>query len=117
MRVPVILAAIVAWAMLGSCAHNEPRLSPDKRRACLAEGGYESRGPFGYAFCQVRYGDGGRHCSTKSDCEGQCILMNEGPPRYPAGTPASGLCEAERSTFGCFAVIMDGKSIGEICKD
>lgn len=116
----IALLSIVAIAV-GSCSSPPKRLNTSERRSCIAQGGYESRGPFGSPFCQFRYPDGGKVCSGKSDCEGKCLLSVDGPPGSDPRPeePARGLCEAERSTFGCYAVVEGGKVSpeGAICVD
>lgn len=105
---------------IGSCAPSQPRLSASETRLCREQGGYLSRAPFGGAFCQFRYPDGGKACSDKRDCEGRCLHLggDSGPALAPL-SPATGTCEAERSTFGCYAEVLDGKisAEGTICVD
>lgn len=114
--------AVVAGIAVGSCVHPPRKMSRSDAKACTAQGGYESRSPFGFPFCQFRYSDGGKQCSGKSDCEGRCLHSVDGGPKDPVpkpGDPAKGLCEAEKSSFGCYAVVEDGKIAGEgaICWD
>ena len=124
MRIIVRFAQlIVAVSLLSGCTEPSKTLSSADRKMCVAEGGFESRGPFGYPICQLRYADGGTICSDKADCTGRCLLnLDSDPPGDPIpqpGRPAKGQCEAERSTFGCFAVVVGGKvtSEGAVCVD
>lgn len=116
----MILLMLAIFGM-GSCSRPLARLNKSDTRSCVAQGGYESGGPFGSPFCQFRYSDGGKLCSGKSDCEGQCIVAIGGQPGSDPkpGAPAHGACEAERSTFGCYAKVEDGKVSleGSVCVD
>lgn len=110
MRIAVGLAAILAWALTGSCAHVTPRLKPADLRACLAEGGYESVAPFGVPFCQLDYADGGKVCQGRSDCIGRCLSdAPENARTIAVGSAVTGRCERHRSTFGCYGAVEDGK--------
>jgi len=97
-------------ALCAACATKHPSLSARDLRQCRASGGYEGGGPFGERFCQYRYADAGKSCRGKADCLGQCL---SDPPadvsRMQVGTPVSGRCAAERTTFGCFGRVEDGK--------
>lgn len=124
MRQVLISLRLITLATLllipGSCSAPPKRLDPAELRTCLAQGGYESGGPFGNPFCQFRYADGGRSCSGKMDCQGRCILWVDGEPNDPLPQPgdtAVGVCEAEQSTFGCYAVVEQGRisPSGAIC--
>jgi hypothetical protein len=123
MTTKACLASLLAAAgLLGSCSEPNKTLSSADRRVCVAEGGFESRGPFGYPICQLRYADAGKSCSDKSECSGRCILDVAGSPSDPLPQPgqtAVGKCEPARSTFGCFATIVGGKISpeGAICVD
>jgi hypothetical protein len=105
--------------LAGSCARPRPKLGTDALRACLAEGGYESRGGFGEPLCQIRYTDAGKVCLRKSDCEGECLgdWADDPKARLKVGDAAAGKCSAERTTFGCNDVIDDGKVVGGGCTD
>jgi hypothetical protein len=95
---------------LGCTQPYQAKLTGAQRRQCQADGGFESRSPFGGPFCQFRYSDGGKVCRGKADCSGQCLSdPPENPQGVEVGTPIAGRCEAERSTFGCHARVEDGK--------
>jgi hypothetical protein len=115
------LALLLAALMLTSCAQPAKSLSTAERKACLAEGGYESRSAFGYPICQADFADSGRACSDKSDCQGRCLLMLDGPPGPvpKPGDAAKGICEPRRYTPGCYAEVVDGKvsNAGAYCLD
>lgn len=124
MRIVVRLTeVIIAVAVLSGCTQANKTLSSADRRMCVAEGGFESRGPFGYPICQLRYSDGGKTCSDKADCAGRCLVnLDGGSPGDPIPEPgqaARGQCEAQRSTFGCYAVVVGGRitSEGAVCVD
>lgn len=97
---------------VSSCAPHEPpilKLAASEVLSCRASGGYESRTPFGQPFCQQRFADGGKSCSTKSDCTGRCLSDDDRLLSASVGTPSKGHCEAERQSFGCFVVIDEEK--------
>lgn len=72
-----------------------------------AQGGYESRAPFGSPIC--RYSDAGNIFSGKADCQGRFLHYSDklGEPKVSDGV--AGQCEAERSTFGCYGTVEGGK--------
>ncbi|MDP2008651.1 MAG: hypothetical protein Q8K11_00590 [Phenylobacterium sp.] len=106
-----VLLLLIVGGVLASCASVwNAHLSSHELKACIQGGGYESRGPFGYPICQHRYADGGKTCSSRSDCAGRCLA--DAPEDWRSrslGTLAAGRCEAESSTFGCYALVEDGK--------
>ena len=110
---------IVSVACVGSCSAPPKRLVPTEVKVCRAQGGYESRAPFGNPFCQFRYDDAGKACSGKADCEGRCLSYFDGQPNEPrVGSNVTGKCEAERSTFGCYGTVEGGKlATDEGCTD
>lgn len=84
--------------------------------ACAAKGGeVRQEGMLGTWRCTVPYGDAGKSCRDKSDCEGKCLL----PPESEAvtGEEATGACQATDSPFGCYAEIVDGKIAAALCVD
>ena len=112
---------ILAIVGIESCSHPPARLNAAESRICVSQGGYESGGAFGSPFCQYRYSDAGKVCSSKSNCQGQCIVTIEGSlgSEPKPGTSAHGTCEAEHSTFGCYAKVENGKISpeGGVCVD
>jgi hypothetical protein len=103
--------ALLIALMVGSVAEAAPkRLSKEEAQACHAKGGYESRAPFGAPICQFRYADAGKVCSDKKDCFGRCLSEGRDDGlTLKVGTPISGRCEAEQSTFGCYGVVDGGR--------
>jgi hypothetical protein len=110
---------IVAVACAGSCSAPPKRLSSTDAKVCRAQGGYESRAPFGGPFCQFRYGDAGKSCSGKADCQGRCLFYFGGQPNEPkVGDSVAGKCEAERESFGCYGTVEAGKlAMDQGCTD
>jgi len=102
---------IVMLIGLGSCAEKRRKvLSAVEAQQCRAQGGYESRAPFGTPICQIRYADAGKTCTGKADCFGRCL--SDAPDNASAlavGTSVAGRCEAAKQTFGCHARVEDGK--------
>lgn len=112
---PLIVAVVYA----GSCSAPPKRLSSTEAKVCRAQGGYESRAPFGSPFCQFRYSDAGKSCSGKTDCQGRCLFYFDGQSHEPkVGDSVAGTCEAERSSFGCYGTVEAGKlATDEGCTD
>ena len=120
-RVPLI-GCLVALVSGTSCtAPPHARLNATQAGQCRIRGGFESRGGFGEPFCQFRYTDGGKTCSGKADCQGECVSDMPSDARLgtiPAGTAAAGHCAAEQSLFGCYALVEGGKLVtGYECAD
>lgn len=112
------IIVLSAGLLCGSCSPPRKRLNISERKVCLARGGYESTAPFGAPFCQQKYADGGKVCSGKSDCQGQCIAYEDNSgPELKFGQTIIGYCEAEHSTFGCYANVEGGRSQGVVCVD
>ena len=67
--------------------------------------------------CIVPYADAGKPCSGPEDCEGRCLILLNGNdiPTPENGAPATGQCEPEHGTDGCYTVIVDGKAEKSIC--
>lgn len=119
---PLAITALLTLFVVGSCSSPPKRLEATARRSCLAQGGYESRSAFGFPICQFRYADGGKTCSGKVDCQGQCLISVDGPPEKPlpkSGDWANGTCQSEQYSPGCFVEIEDGRigSEGAFCED
>jgi hypothetical protein len=118
--VAVKLVLLIALGLISSSADARQRLSKSEARECHAKGGRESTTPFGHAFCQIDYPDGGKTCRGKADCQGQCLA--EIPNNYlviPVGAPVAGQCAISRSVFGCHGVVENGKLAGDgwVCFD
>ena len=110
-RIKEAAVCVVMLIGLGSCAEKRrPVLSAAEAQQCRAQGGYESRAPFGTPICQIRYADAGKTCTGKADCLGQCLSdAPENASVVSVGTPVAGRCEAEKQSFGCYARVEGGK--------
>lgn len=104
-------ALYITLVALGGCADKAPpTLTTTESRQCVAEGGYESRAPFGTPICQMRYIDAGKSCAGKADCLGRCLSdAPDNAAAIPVGALVVGRCEAEKQTFGCYASVEGGK--------
>lgn len=115
------LAALVAVTVsLLGCARPLPTLSRSEALQCRANGGFQSRAPFGTPICEVPYADAGKTCTEKTDCLGRCLLQLTGTAATnpKPGTPVTGRCEASNATFGCFTTVEDGKTTDAgVCVD
>jgi hypothetical protein len=119
---------IIAALSIGGCSSRPKHLTLGETKVCRAQGGYESHAPFGYPFCQFSYGDAGKACSGKADCQGKCLFDIVGTPRLfemghkhegpKPGDVVTGKCQEEHDTFGCYATVEGGKlSNDEACFD
>ena len=110
-RLHTLVACVALLFGTGGCAERRPlKLDVARAQQCLAEGGFESRAPFGGPICQSRLADAGKVCTGKSDCLGQCL--SDAPEKaalVSVGTPVAGRCEAVKQTFGCFGRVEGGK--------
>ncbi|MEM7729611.1 MAG: hypothetical protein AAF311_10095 [Pseudomonadota bacterium] len=89
-------------------------LSEADRTACLASGGtVERAGILGAERCTRPYGDGGMACIDSNQCQGQCRTDLD----TPAGTPVTGVCQANDNPFGCFAEVVAGRAGPGLCVD
>lgn len=81
--------------------------------ACLAKGGHIGYyGMFGTPVCAIAFADAGKTCSDKADCQGRCLVENS---ELEVGSAASGKCEADDHTDGCYAEVRQGKVGGGMC--
>ena len=87
----------------------------DTEETCRAKGGtFRPVCLMGLRACVMKYADGGKPCTGKAQCEGQCRL--EGPPPMPGAT-ATGACQRASDPCGCFTVVEDGKAQAALCVD
>lgn len=87
----------------------------DDDQSCQAKGGTLRRiCLMGTISCVLKYADGGKSCSGKAQCLGQCRF--EGAPLPPAASVV-GVCQRTTDPCGCFATVEDGKVQGMRCVD
>jgi hypothetical protein len=99
----------------------DPPLAATERRPTAAETrAYAARGGtiqpicmLGELACVVRYRDGGKRCSDKRDCVGECLY--EGPD--PPPPKAAGSCQRTSDPCGCKAPIHHGRVEPALCAD
>jgi hypothetical protein len=83
-------------------------------RQCRARGGtLQPVCMLGELFCVVPYRDGGKRCTDKRDCTGECLY--EG--REPAPSKATGSCQRTNDPCGCKAPIHHGRVKPAVCLD
>lgn len=86
--------------------------------ACTAQGGVvRQEGLLGLWRCVVPYADAGASCNDASDCEGRCFGRDDVTDYEAEPGAAVGVCEADDSPFGCFAVIEGGDVTPMLCVD
>ena len=96
---------------------DESRAEIDEE-ACAAQGGtVRQEGLLGLWRCVVPYSDAGASCSDASDCEGRCFGSDDVTDYDAEPGEAVGVCEADDSPFGCFAIIEGGEITPMLCVD
>ncbi len=65
--------------------------------------------------CVLTYADGGKSCSDKKDCTGECIY--EGDDNAPKSGPVTGVCQRTSDPCGCRAPVSGGKIMQKVCVD
>ena len=89
----------------------------EERARCEAAGGtVERTGRAGWEHCVQTYPDAGKSCHDGDDCLGDC-RVSEGLQVSEPGTPIVGVCQTRDISFGCYAIVEDGKAAGSICVD
>ena len=68
-------------------------------------------------ICVVRTPDANKRCTDSSQCKGRCIVDDDGEEGLRRGARATGACEADNATFGCFAEVRRGRLMGSLCVD
>ena len=86
----------------------------DETRQCRARGGtIQPVCMLGELACVVRYRDGGKRCSDKRDCTGECLYDGPGP----APLTGFGTCQRTSDPCGCKAPIHHGRVQPALCID
>ncbi|MGB6317189.1 MAG: hypothetical protein WBG08_01015 [Litorimonas sp.] len=95
-------------------APEDGRLSEAERSTCLKTGGtVERAGILGAERCTRPYGDAGMACLDSAQCQGQCRT----DVGTAAGTPVTGVCQANDNPFGCFSEVVAGRAGPGLCID
>jgi len=122
-RAAIILPLVLLQFGCAYPMDTEPPAHPADPRGCPSRGGHiERRGMFGDRVCVTPYADAGRACTDTSQCAGRCLILLGTPETngqsYPVGRQASGQCEPDNRTFGCYVEIRAGRvSDGGACED
>lgn len=84
--------------------------NPDKEKCESTQGNlWQPQGMAQIPACISTYSDGGKSCTSSSQCQGECIVTNSEKPA---------VCAQTSSKFGCRATIEDFKQHGGImCAD
>lgn len=91
-----------------------PGPTPEDEKECKARGGrIQAVCMLGSFECVIRYRDGGKRCTDKRDCTGECWY--EGPRPIPA--QAAGVCQRTSDPCGCHARVIGGKVQPTMCLD
>lgn len=92
----------------------EPGPTAVETRQCSARGGtIQAVCMLGELVCVVRYRDGGKRCTDKRDCTGECLYER----RDPAPPHATGSCQRTNDPCGCKAPIHHGRVQPAVCLD
>lgn len=89
---------------------------------CRAKGGtFEYQGFSLAPVCTTPLSDGGKPCSSSSECEGKCIVdLDRRGIDYrtlPKGTAVAGQCTAQAPHFGCYVPVHEGRALQAMCAD
>ena len=116
-----LLGATLALALTGCTPAVEmaQRGTPSKTLlSCANSGGtLQARGRSRQMICVHPYGDAGKSCSSKKDCQGRCIADRTDGELPKLGDAVAGRCEADNRLFGCYAEVEGGKAKAAICVD
>ncbi|HZV17456.1 MAG TPA: hypothetical protein VFF84_02060 [Sphingobium sp.] len=111
------LAALLATSGCQSSIQLTPGSPTPEALSCARTGGFlDKRGRRGDLMCVHAFGDAGKACSAKKDCQGRCLAATDGTlPKV--GEEARGICQADNKLFGCFAEVEYGKVKSSMCID
>lgn len=88
--------------------------STPEAAACAADGGaIQPVCRMQTLQCVIAYSDAGQACRDGDDCQGDCRV----DPSTPAGSAATGQCQATSDPCGCFANVEDGRAQAGLCVD
>ena len=123
----LLIAAISAG--LASCADVLAQRGLDRTRElalaeidtvqCELDGG-TVRGVcmLGLPACVVPYTDAGEICTDSSECEGRCLIDIDASDAQPiVGTSATGVCQADTDSCGCWHEVLGSRVQPGICVD
>jgi hypothetical protein len=91
------------------------KMTEGERATCRASGGEVGQGGLSPRDrCIVPYPDGGKPCTSSTQCAGACLAESGPSGDVPV---SSARCQADNATFGCHTEFLDGKPVEEICAD
>lgn len=99
---------------LGLPGDSHPADISTNQRSCAAlNGDYRRDGLAGYYGCYIAFPDGGKSCTSSSECYGICKAdeSGNGRPQIP------GKCSPSSNAFGCYGRVENGRIAGTICVD
>lgn len=101
-------------------ADHSTRLTQVERASCLAQGGEVLIAGLSYnEMCALPYRDGGRRCTSSSQCEGDCVYAHRNDDLdYPRrGARVRGECQSLNYPFGCSEKVERGRLQETVCTD
>ena len=111
-----VAALVFLLTVVTGCAPKETAKTDSAPAQACVGGFMAKRGLTPWPTCIIPFADGGKSCSDKADCKGQCLVKYEG--NLAIGAPASGQCQAEEPAIGCYAQIRAGTvATGFVCTD
>jgi hypothetical protein len=112
----LLLGGSLAAAAVGGMRPGPDRLTAAERVQCAARHGRViSAGPPGSEMCAIPFQDGGRRCTSGSQCAGDCLY--EGPSPRP-DQQVAGRCEAfQQHGVGCRTMLEHGRVASAVCVD
>ena len=100
----------ILLTVVAGCAPKEKVQSESRTPETCVGGFLAKRGLTPWPTCIIPFTDGGKSCSDKAGCVGQCLVKYDGNLKaMPAiGSPAIVQCQAEEPAIGCFAQVRNG---------
>jgi len=104
----VIGVALIFFAILSIGFY--PKIS------CAVSGGeYTIGGLIEAEYCLYNYSDGGKACSSSTECQGECMLDKS--TSSLSDNIINGVCKSNSDPYGCFSYVENGKFAGGACTD
>jgi hypothetical protein len=130
-RQAVAIFLIAALLQCGGCNQSSASLAHSEANAsemakCSAMGGSLRRvGDLQLNACVHAYADGGKVCTDKSECEGECRIVDDTRPHdlqnwvesLSSSEPKAGRCQWTDDKFGCRSTVVRGQVQPTLCVD
>ena len=109
----LVLLASTAWVYYSYQKNALIRQDAVAAEACQKQGGRWTKGIFatgpleqkvlgGHWSCEFTYADGGKQCTSDSDCQGNCFLPDTKTDALDPNGYVYGICQSNSSEPSCF---------------